>query len=104
MEAVASRLVVLLSLRGDMASIDAAAQRLATSAERRVFLVLMIWMLNGRDPSAADRVAKLLPRGHIASAWALGTHTGIVADNALDDLGSPAAVAQVLPHLKPAKP
>ncbi|WP_143149108.1 hypothetical protein [Hyphomicrobium sp. CS1BSMeth3] len=103
-ESVASMLAVLLSLRGDMMSVDAAAQRLSTSAERRVFLVLMIWKLNGRDPSAAGRVAKFLPRGHIAAAWALGAHTGIVANDALDDLGSPAAVAQVLPHLKPAKP
>lgn len=102
-EAVASRLLLLLSLRGEMDQILKAAEALSTIDKRRVLLLLAIWIVRERDATAAERVARMLPANHAGVKWALASAKGKLGDTALDDLGDPISVEQVLLFMRPTK-
>lgn len=95
-EAVASRLLLLLSLRADMDQILKAAEALSTIDKHRVLLLLAISIVRERDATAAERVARMLPAYHAGVKWALAGAKGKLGDTALDDLGDPISVEQVL--------
>ncbi len=98
--AVATRLVLLFSVRADLAAVAEMARIIAPDAKRRVLLVLMIWILAGRDEATAHSIEKLLPQGHPAVAWAFG-HKPVTLDDAfLADIGDPATCAEVLVWMK----
>ena len=99
-EAVAARLLILLSARADMAAVEKIAQVLSTSDKRRVLLLLTIWVLRDRDTSAADKIARMLPINHPGVKWALAGGAGKIADAALDDLGDPSSVEQVFHFMR----
>ena len=99
-EPVAARLSVLLAWRGELDAVTKAAEVLAISDKRRVFLVLIIRVLTARDPATANQIAGMLPANHPVAAWALGQDIGAIPDDLLDNLGDPLSVAEVLPYLK----
>jgi hypothetical protein len=101
---VAATLALLLALRAEPAAVVEVARALATYSKRRVLLVLLAWVLADRDRDAAEGVTALLPPGHVAIAWALGSGPKILDDSALAKLGDPLICAQVLLWLNPPKP
>ena len=64
--------------------------------KRRVLLLLAIWIVLERDASAAGRIARMLPANHAGVKWALAGAKGKLGDTALDDLGDPISVEEVL--------
>lgn len=102
-EAVASRLMVLVALCAEIDQIVKAAEVLSTVEKRRVLLLLAIWIVRDRDASAAERIARMLPANHAGVKWALAGAKGKLADTALDDLGDPISVEQVLLFMGPKK-
>ncbi len=97
---IACQLTLLLGVRGQLIDVEKSAEALATSDERRVFLVLLVWLVNDRDANVAKRIAAMLPTNHRAVQWALGNPIDEVSDTILDDLGDVHAVAETLPYLK----
>jgi hypothetical protein len=95
-EGVASRLLLLVALRARMDQIFKAAEALSTIEKRRVLLLLVIWIVRERDASAAERIARMLPANHAGVKWALAGAKDKLDDMALDDLGDPISVEQVL--------
>ena len=102
-EGVASRLLLLLAVRGETAEIVKAAEALSTMEKRRVLLLLAIWVVRERDATAAERIARMLPTNHAGLKWALAGAKGKLGDTALDDLGDPVSVEQVLSFMLPKK-
>ena len=102
-EAVASRLLLLVALRAEIDQVLNAAEVLSTIEKRRVLLLLAIWIVRERDASAAERIARMLPANHAGVQWALAGGKGKLGDTALDDLGDPISVAQVLMFMGPKK-
>jgi hypothetical protein len=100
-ERVASRLLLLVAARAEPEAILEAAKRLAMHEKRRVLLLLAIWVVRDRNPAAAERIARMLPRNHVGVKWALGGAKGKLGDDALDDLGDPICVEQVLMFMRP---
>lgn len=100
-ESVASRLLLLVALRAGIDDLVKIAEALSTNDKRRVLLLLVIWVLRERDASAADRVARMLPTNHAGVKWALAGAKGKLGDTALDDLGDPVSVEQVLLFMTP---
>jgi hypothetical protein len=100
-EAVASLLLILLAAKADVRIVIKAAQTLATNGQRRVLLLLAIWVLRERDSSAAQRIASMLPKGHLAVDWALGREIGDFNDGLLDDLGDPICIEEVMHFMRP---
>ncbi|MCV2366967.1 hypothetical protein [Roseateles oligotrophus] len=98
---VASRLLVLLACAGDADAVLAAAETLSTSSTRRVLLLLAIWVLREHDQEFAERIGRMLPPGSVGVSWALAGGEGKLRDTALDDLGDPACVDQVLQFMQP---
>lgn len=97
---IASELTIIVGWRGNAAQVQAAAETLSASANRRVFLILLIAARRDRDAADAERLAAHLPDGHVGRAWALGGDIGEIANEVLNDLGDVWAVAEVLPYLK----
>ena len=102
-EAVASRLLLLVALRAEMDQVLKAAEALSTIEKRRVLLLLAIWIVRERDASVAERIARMLPANHAGVKWALAGGKGKLGDTALDDLGDPISVEQVLLFMGPKK-
>jgi hypothetical protein len=102
-EAVASRLLLLVAVRAELKSVVEAAELLATHEERRVLLLLAIWIVRDRDMPTAERIARMLPSNHPGVNWALAGAQGKLGDTALDDLGAPLSVEQVLLFMGPKK-
>ena len=102
-EAVASRLLLLVALRAEMDQVFKAAEALSTIEKRRVLLLLAIWFVRERDASVAERIARMLPANHAGVKWALAGGKGKLGDTALDDLGDPTSVEQVLLFMGPKK-
>jgi hypothetical protein len=102
-EGVASRLLLLLAVRGEIGDVVKAAEALSTIEKRRVLLLLAIWVVRDRDVGAAERIARMLPTNHAAVKWALAGAKGKLDDTALDDLGDPISVEQVLSFMRPKK-
>jgi len=99
---VASRLLLLVTIRAEIADVVRMAEALATNANRRVLLLLAIWILHERDPAAADQIAKLLPLNHAGISSARAGWTTKLAGSALDDLGDPASVEEVFSFIRKA--
>ena len=102
-EGVASRLLLLLAARGEIDDFVKAAEALSTLEKRRVLLLLAIWVMRDRDAGVAERIARMLPMNHAGVKWALAGATGKLDDTALDDLGDPVCVEQVLSFMRPKK-
>ena len=100
-ESVASQFLLLTSFQGEMEDVLECAKSLATNENRRVLLLLAIWVLRGREPSTAERVANMLPPNHLGVKWALTDAEGEISDNALDDLGDASCIRQVLSFMQP---
>ena len=73
------------------------------SSKRRVLLLLAIWVVRDRDAGVAERIARMLPMNHAGVKWALAGAKGKLDDTALDDLGDPVCVEQVLSFMRPKK-
>ena len=102
-EGVASRLLLLVSVRAEIDEVLKAAEALSTIEKRRVLVLLAIWIIRERDASAAQRIARMLPPNHAGVKWALAGAKGKLGDTALDDLGDPISVEQVLLFMGPKK-
>ena len=102
-DAVASRLLLLVALRAELDQVLKAAEALSTIDKRRVLLLLAIWIVRDRDASAAERIATMLPANHAGVEWALVGAKGKLGEAALDDLGDPISVEQVLLFMGPKK-
>ena len=102
-ESVASRLLLLVTLCAEVKEVVEAAELLATNEKRRVLLLLAIWIVRDRDPAAAERIARMLPTNHAGVEWVLAGAKGKLGDTALDDLGDPISVEQVLLFMAPKK-
>lgn len=100
-EGVASRLLLLVAMRAEMDHVLKAADALSALEKRRVLLLLLIWIVRDRDASAAERIARMLPANHAGVKWALAGAEGRLDDTALDDLGDPISVEQVLSFMRP---
>ncbi|MDH2345483.1 hypothetical protein [Bradyrhizobium sp. SSUT77] len=100
-EPVAGVLAILIAWRGEIASIRAAAEEIATNSKRRVLLLVIVWVLKDRDPQIAEEIAAMLPAGHKAVAWALGDELAKVDDSLIADLGDHAVCAEVLKYMRP---
>lgn len=98
---VAAWLLLLAALCGDTERLLHISAELATHSHRRVFLLLMIWVLVERDAALAQRVAGLLPAKHAGVLWALSGGKGELGKSVLDDLGDAVSVAQVLKIMGP---
>lgn len=98
---VASRLLLLLACGGDVDAVLAAAESLSTNSNRRVLLLLAIWVLREHNLQLAERIGRMLPPGGVGVSWALAGGEGKLRDTALDDLGDPACVDQVLQFIQP---
>lgn len=91
-----------IGLVGEIATVDALAEALATSDDRRIFVALLALGLRDRAAEKAHDVAAMLPEGHPARAWAAGEE--IVIEKAmLIDLGDAAAVKEAYSWMKPPK-
>ena len=98
---VASRLLVLLTCAGGTDAVLKAAEILSSSSTRRVLLLLAILVLREDDAQLAERIGRMLPPSSAGVTWALAGGGGVLHDTALDDLGDPACVAQVLQFMQP---
>lgn len=98
---VASRLLMLLACAGEADAVLKAAETLSTSSTRRVLLLLAIWVLREHDQQLAERIGRMLPFNSVGVSWALAGGKGNVRDTALDDLGDPICVDQVLQFMQP---
>lgn len=76
-------------------------RRTVDRREAPVLLLLVIWIVRERDASAAEQIARMLPANHAAVKWALVGAKGKIDDTALDDLGDPISVEQVLWFMRP---
>lgn len=101
-EPVAVSFVLLFSWRAEPEVVRQAAQELATSNQRRLLLVLMIWLVRERAMSVAEQIASMLPVQHVAVTWALGKDQTVegIDDSILADLGTPTIVAEVLKFMR----
>ncbi|MBP6013292.1 MAG: hypothetical protein KBA31_13790 [Alphaproteobacteria bacterium] len=99
-EGVASRLLLLLSVRSEIDDVIKVAEALSAIEKRRVLLLLAIWVVRDRDAGAAERIARMLPPNHAGVRWALAGAKGKLDDTALDDLGDPISVEQVLSFMQ----
>jgi hypothetical protein len=102
-EDVASRLLILVAVRGEINDVLKVVEALSTSEKRRVLLLLAIWVVRDRDASAAERIARMLPANHVGVKWALAGANGKLNETALDDLGDPICVEQVFHFMRPKK-
>lgn len=100
-ERVASRLLLLVALSGEIEDVIPAAEALAANPKRRVLLLLAIWVRREDDMASAERIARMLPASSVGVGWALAGGVGRLADGALDDLGDPTSVDQVLELMHP---
>lgn len=91
-----------IGLVGDMATVDALAEALAASDDRRIFLALLTLGLRDRAAEKAQAVAAMLPEGHPARSWAAGEDV-VIEKAMLIDLGDAAAVKEAYSWMKPPK-
>ncbi len=98
---VASRLRLLRASIGEVDAVLTAAESLSINSNRRVLLLLAIWVLRERDLQLAERIGRMLPPGSEGVSWALAGGEDELRDIALDDLGDSACVDQVLQFMQP---
>lgn len=100
-ENVAVTLTLLLALRAEIEVVRRAAEVLSTNTNRRVLLVLMIWLMSDRDAALAKTIARLLPAKHPGVVWALGGESDVMDESILADLGKPLICSKVYHFMKP---
>lgn len=93
---VAVDLALLLATNGEPDRVIAMAEALAANQRRRVIVLLLVWGLRARDFTATQRIARLLPAGHVGAQLALGVSQKPLGDAVLDDLGDAASVKAVM--------
>lgn len=96
---IAFGLALIVGWRGSPAQIRSVANALSAAPTRRVFLVALARARLDRDLESAREVADHLPAGHVAQRWALGEDVGVIDADILSELGSVAAVAEILPFV-----
>jgi hypothetical protein len=101
---VAASLTLLLGADGEAEAIERAASVLAANSKRRVLVLLMIHVANGRIPELAPKLAALMPSGHPALEWALGGEIDWEDDHLLSDLGERSMCGEVFVFMKPRSP
>lgn len=99
-EPVAASFSLLLAGRGDPERVRAISVKLATNPKRRVLILLLVWVMHGRDPQLAQDIAAMLPADHIAVTWAMGGQIEEPDDALLADLGDPGTCRQVLFYMR----
>jgi hypothetical protein len=92
---VAASLTLLLGADGETEAIERAASVLAANSKRRVLVLLLIHVVNGRIPELAPKLATLMPSGHPALDWALGGEIDWKDDHLLSDLGERSMCSEV---------
>ncbi|WP_297485961.1 hypothetical protein [Ferrovum sp.] len=97
--AIASDLTLLLALRGDVGVIKEVGMMLATNADRRVFVLLLVWVVKHRDAALTAHLTAMMPADHPSIQLALRGELDASPATILDDLGAPEAVAEVLRYL-----
>jgi hypothetical protein len=102
-EPVASRLLMLVALRGEFQQNLSIAESLATNHNRRVLLLLVIWLMRDRDQDTSNRIASMLPAGHAAVLRALSGANSEITSGMLDDLGDQLNADQVMLFMVPKK-
>jgi len=98
-ETVASRLTLLLAIRGTATAQIAIAQRLSVS-KRAALLLLMIWVATHVSMSRARRLAAFLPKGHPAVAAILKKSVRELSGYDLTDLGSATLATEVVGYFQ----
>lgn len=98
---VASRLLMLLAFAGDVGAVLEAAKMLSINPKRRVLLLLAIWVLREKKLHLAESIGRMLPASSVGVSWALTGGEGTLSGTALDDLGDPICVDQVLQFMQP---
>lgn len=96
---LAAPLILIVAWRGTRDQVESLADSLSSKSKWRVFLALLAAGRLHTDPGQAAEVAAHLPYGHFARQWALGESVQKPDDEVLNDLGSVAAVTEVLPYL-----
>jgi len=91
-----------IGLAGEIATVDALADALVASDDRRIFLALLALGLRDRANDKAQAVAAMLPAGHPARAWAAGEEIAIEKAMFID-LGDAASVKEAYRWMKPQK-
>lgn len=97
---VASRLLLLLTLRGGEASLMSVVQVLAADSNRRVFLLLALWVALDGSQNVVAQITNLLPPKHPAVVAILEGNLGILTQHLLQDLGDEPSVDQVLKFMR----
>ncbi|MFC0349862.1 nSTAND3 domain-containing NTPase [Undibacterium danionis] len=98
---IASRLLLLLAVKGNDEDLLDVTRALAANNKQRVLLLLVIWGVQERSMHIATQVASFLPLRHPAVSWALGGAKEKLDEKLLDDLGDPQNVEQVLLFMQP---
>lgn len=80
-------------------TVDAVAEKLAMSEDRRILLAFLAAAMFDRDPERSAKIAVQLPNGHPARRWAAGENLDISRDM-LIDLGDASAVNEALGCMK----
>jgi hypothetical protein len=101
---VAASLTLLLGAGGEIEAIESAATALAANTKRRVLVLLLIHVVNGRIPELAPKLAALMPTDHPALVWALGGEIDWENDKPLSDLGERSICGEVFVFMKPSAP
>jgi hypothetical protein len=101
---VAASLTLLLGAGGEIEAIESAATALAANTKRRVLVLLLIHVVNGRIPEFAPKLAALMPTDHPALVWALGGEIDWENDKPLSDLGERSICGEVFVFMKPSAP
>ncbi|MBB4100754.1 hypothetical protein [Sphingomonas kyeonggiensis] len=97
---IAFGLALIVGWRGSRDQVRSVANALSAAPLRRVFLVALARARLDQDPDGAREVADHLPAGHVAQRWALGEDVGAIYADTLSELGSVAAVAEILPFVR----
>lgn len=100
-EDIASRLLLLLSMKGRKNDLLNAVKTLTTHAKRRVLVLLAIWGGREQSPLVAIEIASMLPANHVAVIWALEGAQEPLNETHFEDLGDPHSVEQVLLFMQP---
>jgi hypothetical protein len=98
---VAASLTLLLGADGTAEAIERAASALTANSKRRVLVLLLIHVVNGRSPELVPQLAALMPSGHPALEWAMGGEIDWEDDKPLSDLGERAMCREVFVFMKP---
>ena len=93
---VASRLLLILSVRGSEQTLLHIGRELAGRSKRRAMVLLAVWATRDTRPGLAAELTQLLPAGHSVIAWLEAERRRPIDDPLVSDLGDPAVCTEVL--------